>query len=121
MPRRTDPSQRLVLVLDCDKSLPPEKQPRFFARVLSVRQAEELQQLREQSTSSPIKQSVDLVMMFLVGWENMTSPTTGEPLEFSAENLKEVLTFDELAEVMDFATGTIKQSVGDQKKSESPH
>jgi hypothetical protein len=118
MPRRTDPSQRLVLVLDCDKHLPVDQQPKFFARVLSVRQAEQLQDLRNQPTSNPIKQAVDLVMMFLVGWENMTNPDTGESMEFNADNLKDVLTFDELTQVVDFATGTIQQSIGDQKKYE---
>jgi len=118
MPRRTDPNSRLTLVLDCDKHLPPEQQPKFFARVLSVRQAEEMQSIREQAGANSIKQAVDLVMMFLTGWENMTNPETGEAMAFSAENLKEVLTFDELAEVIDFAVGTIKPSAGDQKKSE---
>jgi hypothetical protein len=61
-----------------------------------------------------------MVMMFLTGWENMTHPDTGEPIEFSAENLKEVLAMDELLEVLDFATGSVRPSSGDQKKSESP-
>lgn len=118
MPRRTDPNSRLVLVLDCDKHLPPEQQPKFFARVLSVRQAEQLQEQRNEPSSNPIKKAVELVMMFLTGWENMNDPTTGEAIEFNAENLKDVLTFDELSQVIDFATGTMKLSIGDEKKSE---
>jgi hypothetical protein len=118
MTRRTDPSQRLVLVLDSDKDLPPEQQPKFFARVLRVRQAEQLQDLRNQQTSNPITKAVELVMMFLAGWENVSHPDTGESLEFSAENLKEVLTLDQLTQVVEFAIGTIQQSIGDQKKSE---
>lgn len=121
MPRRTDPNSRLTLVLACDQHLPPESQPKFFARVLSVRQAEQIQDRREQKTGNPLSDAVSLAMMFLTGWENMTSPETGEPMEFNAENLKDVLTIDELHEVLDFATGSITASAGEQKKSESPH
>ena len=57
-------------------------------------------------------------MFFLCGWEGMVHPDTGESLEFNANNLKEVLTIDELTEVLDFATGSIKPTVNDEKKSE---
>lgn len=120
MPRRTDPGSRLTLVLACDIDKPKETQPKFFGRVLSVRQSEELLAKRNQEGGKSISSAVDMVMMFLTGWENMTCPDTGESLAFSADNLKEVLTMEELLEVLDFATGTIKPSAGDQKKSESP-
>jgi hypothetical protein len=118
MPRRTDPNSRLTLVLACDQHLPPETQPKFFARVLSVRQAEQMQERREQKTGKPLADAIELAMMFLTGWQNMVHPDTGLALEFNAENLKEVLTIDELHEVLDFAIGSIKPSTGDQKKSE---
>jgi hypothetical protein len=118
MPRRTDPNSRLTLVLACDQHLPADQQPKFFARVLSVRQAEELQDRRERMQGNPLASAIDLVMFFLCGWENMTHPDTGEPLEFNSANLKELLTIDELTEVLDFATGSIKPTEQDQKKSE---
>jgi hypothetical protein len=120
MPRRTDPNSRLTLVLACDQYLPPESQPKFFARVLSVRQAEQLQEKRDQAGAKSIEVALEVLMMFLTGWENMTHPDTGEPLAFSVENLKEVLTIDELHEVIDFAVGSIRPNGDDQKKSESP-
>ena len=118
MPRRTDPNNKLTLVLACDQHLPPEKQPKFFARVLSVRQAEELQLRRDSNQGSSIQNAIDLAMFFLCGWENMVDPDTNELMEFNAENLKEILTIDELTEVLDFATGSIKPTVDESKKSE---
>jgi hypothetical protein len=120
MPRRTDPNSRLTLVLACDQYLPPESQPKFFARVLSVRQAEELQEKREHGGRKSLAVALEVLMMFLTGWENMTHPDTGASLDFNVENLKDVLTIDELHEVIDFAIGSIAPSAGDQKKSESP-
>lgn len=108
------------MVLASDQYLPPESQPKFFARVLSVRQAEELQDKRDQGGKKSLAIALEVLMEFLTGWENMTHPDTGEPLDFNVENLKEVLTIDELHEVVDFAVGTIKPTGDDQKKSESP-
>lgn len=120
MPRRTDPNSRLTLVLACDQYLPPERQPKFFARVLSVRQAEQLQEKRDQAGRKSLEIALEVLMMFLTGWENMTHPDTGDAIEFNAENLKEVLAIDELHEVIDFAVGSITPTGDDQKKSESP-
>lgn len=120
MPRRTDPNSRLTLVLAGDIDKPKESQPKFFGRVLSVRQSEELMDKRSEDGGKSISAAVKMAMMFLTGWENMTSPDNGEPLEFSAENLKEVLTMAELLEVLDFATGSISPTGDDQKKSELP-
>ena len=123
MPRSLDPSSRLTMVLACDVDKPRETQPRFFARVLTYTPQHELAKLLESlrhggPVSEKFPEILKGAMLCLSGWENMTSPTTGEPLLFSEEAVKQVLLLDEMIEIIVAISGGNKASVDDKKKSE---
>lgn len=126
MPQYThslDPDKRLVLVLDCDKDLSPDVQPRFFARTPTVRRATTMisAAIAAQSMDvTALSRLVDAVGECVVGWENMSDPDTGEPMEFSRDALVDVLTIHEMIELLLFVLSAGQPSGGDKKKSESP-
>ena len=120
MPRSLDPNSRLTLVLACDVDKVP--QPRIFARNPTINQQRSLiAAMQSMSSGDPAKTmeaALDAAMVCLLGWENMTEPETGMPIEFSREKIGDVLTIDELVEIFGVVTSASTPSVDDKKKSE---
>ena len=113
MPRSLDPSSRLTMVLasDVDK----EPQPRIFAKSPTLNQQRKLIALMSSLEKSSLVEQFDAILdaaaMMLTGWENI-------PLEFSRENIGEVLNMEELVEVLTFLVSASSPTADDKKKSE---
>ena len=107
MPLATQPGLKFYVVLDIDKQLPANKQPKFFYRHPSGRK-----QLERFETMKNVDSKNEVLFMKLVfqgiremlcGWENMTDPDTGETLPFNAwtadDRLEDILTLSEANEL----------------------
>ena len=67
-----------------------------------------------------IAAALDAAEICLIGWENMISPETGQPIVFSRDTIGDVLNIDELGEVFAAVTSAAVPSADDKKKSELP-
>lgn len=113
MPRSLDPNSKLTMVLACDVDKTP--QPKIFAKAPTINQQRKLIGLIETLSGGDVKSQFDAIMdaaaTCLTGWENI-------PLEFSKENIGEVLSLEELVEVFSFLVTATVPSADDKKKSE---
>ena len=125
MPRSLDPNSRLTIVLASDLDKPEDTQPRFFAMHLTANQQRKLagsmERMQTAGTGDKIQAAIDAAMICLVGWENMTDPTTGKPILFGPDTLGDVLSIEELTEVIGFVASVATATAEDKKKLESPH
>lgn len=123
MPRSLEPNSKITFVLACDVDKPKETQPRLFGKSLTISQARRLESsIRAMKTSevNRLETIVDVAMICLSGWENMVNPETGEAIPFSRENVENVLSMDELSEIIEATASDGRLSNDDQKKSELP-
>ena len=123
MPRSLDPSSRLTMVLACDVDKPAETQPRIFARTLTLNQQRKLMQAMDAMNKAvtpveKIEAALDAAEVCLIGWQNMADPDTGKPIEFTRDNIGDVLTLEELVEVFNAVTSASVPPPEDKKKSE---
>jgi hypothetical protein len=102
----------MVLASDVDKT----PQPKIFAKAPNLNQQRKLvgliSCLQSASLNDQFDAIVDAAAMMLTGWENI-------PLEFSRENIGEVLSLEELMEVFGFLVSSATATADDKKKSES--
>jgi hypothetical protein len=116
MPRSLDPNSRLTMVLACDVDKTP--QPKIFAKSPTLNQQRKLisviASLEKGSLVEQFDAIIDAATMMLTGWENI-------PLEFTRENIGEVLNLEEIVEVLTFLVSASTAAPEDKKKSESPH
>lgn len=121
MPRSLDPSSRLTMVLACDVDKPKETQPRIFARTLTLNQNRKLiaamERMRADSAGDKIDAGLDAAEICLTGWENMIG-SDGKEIPFGREAIGDVLSIEELTEVLAFVAGAGSPTVDDKKKSE---
>ena len=113
MPRSLDPSSRLTMVLASDVDKNP--QPKIFAKSPTLNQQRKLIGLISSLAKSSLVEQFDAILdaatMMLTGWENI-------PFDFSRENIGEVLSMEELIEVLTFLISASAPSADDKKKSE---
>jgi hypothetical protein len=123
VPRSLEPNSKITFVLACDVDKPKETQPRLFGKSLTISQARRLESsilAMKTSEVNRLETIVDVAMICLSGWENMIDPSTGEAIPFSRENVENVLSMDELSEIIEATASDGRLSNDDQKKSESP-
>ncbi len=124
MPRSLEPNSRIVFVLDCDKDKPKETQPRLFGKSLTVgasrRLASGIRAMKAAEGEAKIDAIIDIAMECITGWENMLDPTTASVIEFNRQTLQDVLSIDELSEIIELTASNGRLGVDDRKKSESP-
>ena len=115
MPRSLDPKAKVTIVLACDLDKTP--QPRIFAKVPTLNQQRKLisviSSLDKGSLIEQFDAITDAAAMMLTGWENI-------PVEFSRDNIGEVLDLGEIVEVLEFLVSSSTTTADDKKKSESP-
>ena len=115
MPRSLDPNSRLTMVLACDVDKTP--QPKIFAKSPTLNQQRKLisviGSLEKGSLVEQFDAIIDAATMMLTGWENI-------PLEFTRENIGEVLNLEEIVEVLTFLVSASTAAPEDKKKSELP-
>ena len=115
MPRSFDPNAVLKMVLACDVDKTP--QPRIFAKHPTLNQQRKLIQLLSNIDQSNMLEAldgiVDATVMLITGWENIS-------VEFSRETIGDVLSLDEMVEVLNFLVSSTRATPEDKKKSESP-
>lgn len=113
MPRSLDPSSRLTMVLASDVDKNP--QPKIFAKSPTLNQQRKLIGLISSLEKSSLVEQFDAILdaatMMLTGWENI-------PFDFNRENIGEVLSMEELIEVLTFLISASAPSADDKKKSE---
>jgi len=115
MPRSLDPSSRLTMVLACD--LDKDPQPRIFAKQPTLNQQKKLIRVLSSLEKSNMLEGFDAIhdaaSELIQGWENI-------PVPFSREAIGDVLTMEEVVEVLGFLVSTSEATVDDKKKSELP-
>jgi hypothetical protein len=101
MPLFLEPGQKYPIVLDCDADKPKATQPTFYARSQSMRGQQKIGDVLDLWTSTPdithgqlFDATVDVLSGVLAGWVNMAG------IEFSAESLRELLTYQEARELL---------------------
>jgi len=102
------------MVLACDVDKTP--QPRIFAKAPTINQQRKLISLMSSLEAGNLLEQFDAMLgaasMMLVGWEHI-------PVEFNRENIGEVLSLEELLEVLQFLMSATTATPDDKKKSES--
>lgn len=115
MPRSLDPNSRLTMVLACDVDKPKESQPRIFAKSPTLNQQRKLvgllATLKDNNPAEAMDAILDAAEMCMTGWENI-------PMEFSRESIGDVLSLEEIVEVISFLVNSSTATVDDKKKSE---
>jgi len=113
MPRSLDPNSKLTMVLACDVDKTP--QPKIFAKSPTLNQQRKLVSLLTSLDNGGLAEKFDAIIdaaaVCLTGWENI-------PLEFSRDNIGEVLSLEEIIEVFSFLVSATVPSADDKKKSE---
>ena len=103
------------MVLACDVDKTP--QPKIFAKSPTLNQQRKLisviGSLEKGSLVEQFDAIIDAATMMLTGWENI-------PLEFTRENIGEVLNLEEIVEVLTFLVSASTAAPEDKKKSELP-
>lgn len=117
MPRSLDPSSRITMVLASDVDKPRESQPRIFAKSPTLSQQRKLVGLLSSLGTGGIVEKFDLILdaaeTCLTGWENI-------PIPFSRDGIADVLSLEEIVEVISHLASASTASVDDKKKSELP-
>lgn len=116
MPKSLEPNSRLVFVLACDADKPKETQPRIFGKSLTISGQRKLMGLLSKMQSGDrdamIDAALDAAELCLTGWENMNG------IEFSRDAIEQVLSLEELTEILSHVSDSGKASGEEQKKSE---
>ena len=101
----------MVLASDIDK-IP---QPKLFAKMPTLNHQRKLVSLLSSLDNVGLSEKFDAIIdaaaMCLIGWENI-------PIEFSRDNIGEVLSLDELVEIFGFLVSATVPTADDKKKSE---
>ena len=115
MPRSLDPNARLTMVLACD--LDKDPQPRIFAKQPTLNQQKKLirvlSSLEKENMLDGFDAIHDAAADLIQGWENI-------PIPFSRDAIGDVLTMEEVVEILGFLVSTSEATADDKKKSESP-
>ena len=113
MPRSLDPSAKLTMVLAADLDKVP--QPKIFAKQPTLNQQRRLIGVISSLSSGNLLEQFDAIIdaaaTMLTGWENI-------PVEFSRDTIGDVLSLEELVEVLSFFVSASSATVDDKKKSE---
>jgi len=118
MPRSLDPNSRITMVLEYDLDKPAESQPRFFAKQPTLNQQRKLiGVLSSLNSGGELAEKFDAILdaaaLLITGWENI-------PLPFNKENLGDVLSLEEIIEVLNYLVSQSQPTEDDRKKSELP-
>lgn len=104
MPRALDTDVTFPVVLDYDKDKPKESQPTFVFRSLSSREWAKANGFYERmegcADSDALKDELcKAATVGLVGWRGMTRD--GKAIEFNPEALQDIVTIQEVRELLD--------------------
>ena len=116
MPRSLDPSSRITMVLACDQDKPLATRPEIYAKAPTLSQQRKLVGLLSSLNDGGILEKFDVILdaaeTCLTGWKNIPTP-------FSREGIADVLSLEEIVEVITFLASASSASPDDKKKSES--
>ena len=120
MPRSLDPSSRITMVLACDQDKPAETRPEIYAKSQTLGTQRMLvgmlNKFRSGITVNDYEAIADSILdaaaACLTGWKNI-------PTEFSRAGIAEVLSLEEIIEVITFLASASSPSPDDKKKSAS--
>jgi hypothetical protein len=106
------------MVLEYDLDKPTESQPRFFAKQPTLNQQRKLiGVLSSLNSGGELAEKFDAILdaaaLLITGWENI-------PLPFTRENLGDVLSLEEIIEVLNYLVLQSQPTEDDRKKLESP-
>jgi hypothetical protein len=117
MPKSLDRDDRIVFVLKSDAGKPRDIQPRLIGSVLTLGKQKQLSKAlsstKTEDAEGKLNAAIDAVMVCLSGWENFGR-------EFSREALEDILTINEINEIIDAIVTTFTASGDELKKSASP-
>jgi hypothetical protein len=117
MPKSLDRDDRIVFVLRSDADKPRDIQPRLIGSVLTLGKQKQLSKalasMKTADAEGKLNAAIDAVMVCLSGWENFGR-------EFSLEALEDLLTINEINEIIDAIVTTFTASGDELKKSASP-
>jgi hypothetical protein len=118
-----DPNQTYEYVLESDRKMPVEKQPVFIFKYLTARKWKTLISCRDKIKAATTvmeitEQALEIIKLNLIGWKNVIA-ADGSNMEFSLEKIEDILSPDDIYELM---TAENKQSLNseDKKKLDSP-
>jgi hypothetical protein len=120
-----DPNQTYEYSLEADMSLPVEKRPVFFLKYMTTRQwrqhVEIREKIRQAKTVIEIHEMViNHVVPNIKGWKNVKGCEGTQDLPFSADKVEEVLSLDDIYELMSAEGNRQKLTADDKKKLDSP-
>lgn len=101
MPLFLEPGNRYPIYLDIDSQKPSEVRPTFFAKSQSMRGQQKVAEVLDMWTDNPsltiaelFDATINVLSGVVVGWSNMNE------LEFSADAMRDVLTYNEARELL---------------------
>jgi len=104
------------MVLACDVDKFP--QPKLFAKTPTINQQRKLVTVLGSLEKGNLIESFDAILdaaaLLITGWENI-------PIEFTRDAIGDVLSMEEIVEVISFLVSASHATADDKKKSESPH
>lgn len=118
MPLFLEPGQKYPIVLDSDADKPKETQPRFFAKSQCMRSQQRIGEVLDLwheegvTIATLFDQTIDVLDGVVIGWENMGD------LEFSADAMRDVLTYNEVRELLRKVMWNQHMTADEKKSSE---
>jgi len=119
-----DPNQTIEIVLQSDKNLPPETQPVFYFKYLTCRKWKAFLALREKmkdvkTVAEVVDVAIEILSLNLCGWKNVVA-ADGTKVEFSLDKIEDILSPDDIYDLMTVEKEQQTLSADDKKKLDSP-
>jgi hypothetical protein len=122
MPISLEPGQKYPVVLDCDQDKPEATRPTFYAKSQSMRGQQKVGEVLDMwaendklTLAQLFDATVDVLSNVILGWANMGG------IEYSAEALRDVLTFQEARELLRKVMYNQHVTPEEKKSLEQPH
>jgi len=123
MPKAMDPNARYRVVLKSDENKAPA--PTFIYPFLVGRQQTRMMEIYNaiNDGNDPVvnvQKTFEMASMFLVGWDNITDPATGEPIPFDPAKLADICSVLEAMELAQRVLFGQTLDTHDKKKLDLP-
>jgi len=79
-----DVNDKIIVTLDCDKELPPEKRTKFFVRPMTVGRLRRFLEKTKDDSALTLTEMLDQLNSFIIGWENFRT-SSGDIIKFKTD------------------------------------
>lgn len=116
-----DPNQTFEYSLVEDMKLPQEQRPVFLIKFLTTRQWRQLVEFREKIKNITSGEEMNMAVIeqvkpYIRGWRNVKNPDSGEAVSFSPDKIEDVLSIENMYELISAENNRQFLTAEDKKK-----